>query len=44
MGKILIIYYSKDGNTKKMAEYVLEGVQKIPGQEVRFKAVSEAGM
>lgn len=42
MGKILILYYSKDGNTKKMAEYVLEGVQQIPDHEVRFRSVSEA--
>ncbi|SNR35226.1 flavodoxin family protein [Lutibacter flavus] len=42
MGKILIIYYSKGGNTKKMAEYVLEGVQQIPGHEVRLKSVTDA--
>jgi NAD(P)H dehydrogenase (quinone) len=43
MGKILILYYSKDGNTRKMADYVLEGVQQIPGHETRIKPVGEAG-
>lgn len=42
MGKILILYYSKGGNTKKMAEHVLEGVQQIPDHEVRFRSVAEA--
>ncbi len=39
MGKIVVMYYSKGGNTKKMAEYVLEGVKEIPGHEVRFLSV-----
>ena len=42
MGKILIIYYSKEGNTRKMAEYVLEGVQQVPGHEVKIKPVEQA--
>ena len=42
MGKILILYYSKDGSTRKMAEFVLEGVQQIPDHEVRFRSVAEA--
>ena len=42
MGKILILYYSKGGNTRKMAEYVREGVAQVPGHEVRFISVSEA--
>ena len=40
--KILILYYSKDGNTKKMAGHVLEGVQQIPGHEIRLRSVTEA--
>ncbi len=27
MGKVLISYYSRTGKTKKMAEYVAEGVR-----------------
>jgi len=28
MAKVLVIYYSEGGNTKKMAEYVVEGLKK----------------
>jgi NAD(P)H dehydrogenase (quinone) len=42
MGKILILYYSKGGNTQKMAGYVREGVEQVPGHDIRFKSVSEA--
>jgi NAD(P)H dehydrogenase (quinone) len=44
MGKILIIYYSEGGNTRKMADYVLEGVRQISGHEVRVKPVEDATM
>jgi NAD(P)H dehydrogenase (quinone) len=44
MGKILIVYYSKGGNTRKMAGYVLEGVRQISGHETRMKPVEEATM
>jgi NAD(P)H dehydrogenase (quinone) len=43
MGKILILFYSKDGNTAKMASYVEEGAAQVPGSEVRLRSVSEAG-
>jgi NAD(P)H dehydrogenase (quinone) len=42
MGKILILYHSKEGNTKKMAEYIAEGVKQIPDTELRVKSVAEA--
>ncbi len=42
MGKVLVLYYSKDGHTKKMAQFVEEGVKEIPGIETRLKSVSEA--
>ncbi|MFH1045650.1 MAG: NAD(P)H-dependent oxidoreductase [Candidatus Omnitrophota bacterium] len=38
--KILIIYYSQGGNTKKMAEFVAEGA-KAPGIDVELKSVQE---
>jgi NAD(P)H dehydrogenase (quinone) len=44
MGKILILYYSKKGNTKKMAEYVLDGAKQIPGHEIKFLSIHEAGI
>jgi NAD(P)H dehydrogenase (quinone) len=42
MGKVLVLYYSKEGNTKKMAEYVAEGAGQIPDTEIRLKSISEA--
>ncbi|MBN1410310.1 MAG: flavodoxin family protein [Spirochaetales bacterium] len=42
MGKILILYYSKSGNTKKMAEYVKTGAEVIEGNDVRLKSIDEA--
>uniref|UniRef100_A0A7C6EAR8 Flavodoxin family protein n=1 Tax=candidate division WOR-3 bacterium TaxID=2052148 RepID=A0A7C6EAR8_UNCW3 len=40
MAKVLIVYYSATGNTKKMAEYVAEGVKKEK-VEVVVKKVAE---
>ena len=42
MGKILILYDSVTGNTSTMAQYVAEGVQQVPGMEVRMLLVDEA--
>jgi len=42
MGKILVLYYSQEGHTKKMAEFVAEGAKEIPGIEVRLKSIYEA--
>ncbi|MEG8945897.1 flavodoxin family protein [Rosettibacter firmus] len=42
MGKVLILYYSNEGHTKKMAEYVCEGAKEVPDTEVRIKSVNEA--
>jgi len=41
MVKVLIVYYSKTGNTKQMATLVEEGV-KSAGADVTLKPVSEA--
>ncbi|MCX5702079.1 MAG: NAD(P)H-dependent oxidoreductase [Candidatus Omnitrophica bacterium] len=43
MSKILVIYYSRGGNTKKMAESIVEGVKK-EGEEAVIKAVSEVNV
>ena len=40
MAKVLVIYYSRSGNTKKMAELVLEGLKK-EGVEAHIKNVSD---
>lgn len=42
MGKVLVLYYSKDGNTAKMATYIEEGARQIEGIEVRMVAVDKA--
>lgn len=40
MKKVLIAYVSRTGNTKKMAEYIAEGVR-MSGNEVQVKKISE---
>jgi NAD(P)H dehydrogenase (quinone) len=42
MGKILVLYHSRSGNTAKMAELVAEGARSIPGMEIRVREVAEA--
>ena len=41
MPKVLIIYSSRSGNTKKLAEAVASGVKEVAGVECEFKGVSE---
>jgi multimeric flavodoxin WrbA len=42
MGKVLIVYHSLGGNTKKMAEAVAEGARAVAGAEVDVKSGLEA--
>ena len=42
MGKILVLYHSRSGNTAKMAELVAEGARSIPEMEVRLREVDAA--
>lgn len=42
MAKILVLYNSRTGNTKKMAELVAEGARRVEGTQVRLKFVEEA--
>jgi NAD(P)H dehydrogenase (quinone) len=42
MGKILVLYDSKSGNTARMAELVAEGARRIPMTEVRCQTVDAA--
>ena len=42
MGKILVLYDSRTGNTKRMAELVAEGAKSVPGTEVRLLSIEEA--
>ncbi|MHA1721872.1 MAG: flavodoxin family protein [Candidatus Baldrarchaeia archaeon] len=40
--KVLIVYYSKTGHTKKMAEAIARGSKKVKGVEVILKSVENA--
>ncbi|MCU7496660.1 MAG: flavodoxin family protein, partial [Ignavibacteria bacterium] len=42
MGKILVLFDSTTGNTKKMARYVAQGAEENLHHTVRLKAVEEA--
>lgn len=42
MGRVLVLYDSKTGNTAKMAGHVAEGVIQVPGTELRVRSVDEA--
>lgn len=39
--KILVLYYSKGGNTRKLAEAVAEGILKVEGAEAVLKRTDE---
>ena len=40
MKKVIVGYYSRTGNTEKMAEYIAEGIR-ITGNSVELKKISE---
>ena len=40
--QVLIVYYSKAGKTKKLAECIADGVKEVEGVECLLKPVSEA--
>jgi flavodoxin len=40
MKKVIVAYYSRTGNTKKMAEYIAEGIR-ITGNNADLKKISE---
>ncbi|MCS6950577.1 MAG: flavodoxin domain-containing protein [bacterium] len=42
MGKVLVLYDTASGNTRKMAELVARGAESVPNTEVRLKSVEEA--
>ncbi|MGI6417071.1 MAG: flavodoxin family protein [Thermoguttaceae bacterium] len=42
MGKVLVLYHSATGNTAKMAQFVAQGAEGIPGIEVRLCDVESA--
>lgn len=36
MSRILIVYYSRTGNTEKMAKAVADGAKSVPGTQVEL--------
>ena len=40
--QILVLYYSKGGNTKKLAERIAEGVESVSGAKALLKSTQEA--
>ncbi len=44
MGRVLIVYHSLGGNTRKMAEAVAEGARSVAGTEAIVKTGLEAGI
>ena len=38
---VLVLYYSKTGNTRKLAEQVAEGVRAVPGIQALLKSTQE---
>jgi len=41
MAGVLIVYYSRSGNTKQMAEHVAAGAREVEGAEVDLRPVEE---
>lgn len=39
--QILVLYYTRSGNTKKLAEYIAEGVRKTEGVKCILRSTSE---
>lgn len=44
MAKIAVVYYSKSGNTEKMAQLVAEGCKQVPGAEVSLVKLPRANL
>lgn len=41
--EILVLYYSKKGSTKKLANYIARGINSIEGAKARIRTVPELG-
>ncbi len=39
VSEILVLYYSSGGSVRRMAEFVAEGVERVPGAEARLRTV-----
>ena len=41
MVEILVLYYSSGGSVKHMAEFIAEGVERVPGAQARIRTVAK---
>jgi NAD(P)H dehydrogenase (quinone) len=41
MAKVLVVYYSRSGNTQKMAQVVAEGAREVAGAEAEVRPAAE---
>lgn len=41
MARLLVVYYSRSGNTRAMAEHVAQGARSVAGVEVDLRAVQD---
>lgn len=39
--QVLVLYYSKGGNTRKLAERIVEGVESVPGVKALLRSTQE---
>ena len=39
--RILVLYYSVGGSVRRMAEFIAEGVERVPGAQARLRTVPE---
>jgi NAD(P)H dehydrogenase (quinone) len=39
MSPILVLYYSRNGSVKQMAQYIARGIESIPGTEAKIRTV-----
>jgi len=39
--RVLVLYYSKGGNTKRLADQIKEGVESVPGVQALLKSTQE---
>jgi|YelNatPaOPRAMG01_1025707.scaffolds.fasta_scaffold32463_3 flavodoxin len=43
MAKVIVVYESRYGNTKRVAESIIEGIKEVGGVEVSLKELKELG-
>ena len=39
--KMMVLYYSKTGNTRKMAEVIAQGMERVPGVQAKTCSIEE---